>query len=258
MIKTTVSLTAAALLGGAPALAQSRADGPPTAMMDHDASDHSLRDQGAAPHENSTRHDHVGRSGDGAFHHRFEDAERWAKQFDRPDRDEWQKPDQVLDALKLQPDMVVADIGAGTGYFSTRLAKRLPQGKVFATDIEKDMVRYLAERAQKESLANITPVQAAADRANLPEPVDVIVLVDAYHHIGNRVDYFRKLKDSLKSHARLVIIDWRSDTPDGPPKEHRIPLERASAELEDAGFERVETQDFLPRQYFAVFKVMGE
>jgi hypothetical protein len=121
---------------------------------------------------------------DGAFHHRFEDAEKWAKEFDNPERDTWQKPEEILDALHLQRTSLVADIGAGTGYFSVRIAKRIPEGKIFAADIEPDMVRYLGERARREHLINLVPVQASADAVNLPEPVDVALVVDTYHHIG--------------------------------------------------------------------------
>jgi SAM-dependent methyltransferase len=87
---------------------------------------------------------------DGAFHHRFEDAKKWAEEFDNPERDAWQKPEEILDALHLQRTSLVADIGAGTGYFSVRIAKRIPEGKIFAADIEPDMVRYLGERARIE------------------------------------------------------------------------------------------------------------
>jgi cyclopropane fatty-acyl-phospholipid synthase-like methyltransferase len=103
---------------------------------------------------------------DGAFHHRFEDPEKWAKEFDDPERDAWQKPEEILDALRLTRTSSVADIGAGTGYFNVRIAKRIPEGKVFAADIEPEMVRYLGERAQREHLANLVPVLANADDAN--------------------------------------------------------------------------------------------
>ena len=83
---------------------------------------------------------------DGAFHHRFEDAEKWAKEFDNPERDAWQKPEEILDALHLQRTSLVADIGAGTGYFSVRIAKRIPEGKIFAADTEPNMVRYPPNR----------------------------------------------------------------------------------------------------------------
>jgi precorrin-6B methylase 2 len=94
--------------------------------------------------------------------------------------------EEILDALHLDHAARVADIGAGTGYFSVKIAKRMPEGKMFAVDVEPDMVRYLGERAQREHLSNVTPVQASADQANLPEPVDLVPLVDTYHHIGNR------------------------------------------------------------------------
>ena len=197
---------------------------------------------------------HMGGSSDGAFHHRFEDANRWAKEFDNPERDAWQKPEEILDALHLQPTSSVADIGAGTGYFSVRIAKRIPEGKVFAADVEPGMVRYLGERAQREHLANLVPVQASADAANIPEPVDVVLIVDTYHHIGNRTQYFAKLKSSLRPTGRLAIVDFKADLPNGPPAEYRISPERVTEELNAAGYSLMETLQFLPRQYYLVFQ----
>ncbi|MCC3243788.1 class I SAM-dependent methyltransferase [Methylocystis sp. WRRC1] len=254
MKKTISGLSLALMLGGGAALAQAPAEAPSEKKMDHGGMNHGGMDHGAMGDQKMGDHKAMG---DGGYHHRFEDAEKWAKQFDKPDRDAWQKPDQVLDALKLAPNASVADIGAGTGYFSVRIAKRVPQGKVFSADIEKDMVRYLGERAKKEGLANIVPVQASPESANLSEPVDVILLVDAYHHIGNRVDYFKKLQSSLKPGGKLVIIDFRMENTDGPPKEHRVSIEKATEELKSAGYSLIETQDFLPRQYLAVFKKSG-
>jgi len=101
--------------------------------------------------------------------HSFGNAETWAKEFDNPARDVWQKPDEILDALQLAPTVRVADIGAGTGYFSVRIAKRVPNGKVFAVDIEPDIVRYLGERAHREHLHILQPVLASARSPNLPE-----------------------------------------------------------------------------------------
>jgi cyclopropane fatty-acyl-phospholipid synthase-like methyltransferase len=190
---------------------------------------------------------------DEAFHHRFEDAEKWAKEFDNPERDAWQKPEEILDALRLQRTSLVADIGAGTGYFSVRIARRIPEGKIFAADIEPDMVRYLAERARHEHLTNLVPVQASADAANLPEPVDVALVVDTYHHIGNRTQYFAKLKSSLRPAGRLVIVDFKADSPIGPPAQHRISPDRVTQELKAAGYALVDTLQSLPRQYCLIF-----
>ena len=207
------------------------------------------------PADRHQGHRHMsGHSGDGAFHRRFDDADKWAKEFDSADRDAWQKPEEVLDRLHLEASARVADIGAGTGYFSVRIARRVPQGKVFAADVEPDMVRYLGERAQREHLSNIVPVQAASDAANLPEPVDLILVVDTYHHIGNRTQYFAKLKSSLRAGGRLAIVDFRADSPNGPPVQHRISPERAAEELGAAGYALAETHRFLPRQYFLVFR----
>lgn len=214
--------------------------------------------QTAAPaeHDGKGGHhgDHAAPSSDGAFHKRFDDAAKWVKKFDDPERDAWQKPEKIIDALHLARTARVADIGAGTGYFSARIAKRIPHGKVFAVDVEPDMVTYLGERAERERLANLTPVQASAGQANLPEPVDDILVVDTYHHIGNRTQYFAALKSSLRPKGRLAIVDFKADSPDGPPVEYRIPPEQVTKELEEAGYSLVKKYDFLPRQYFLVYQ----
>jgi cyclopropane fatty-acyl-phospholipid synthase-like methyltransferase len=198
---------------------------------------------------------HAGHAGSGeGFHRRFHDAEKWAKEFDNPERDAWQKPEEVLDALHLQPTSLVADIGAGTGYFSVRIAKRVPEGKIFAADVEPDMVRYLGARAEREHLANLTPVQARTDATNLPEPVELILVVDTYHHIDDRTRYFAALQSSLRPGGRLVIIDFKADSPNGPPAHHRISPKRVGEELTAAGYMLAETIDFLPRQYGLIFK----
>jgi SAM-dependent methyltransferase len=188
------------------------------------------------------------------YHHSFGDAEKWAKEFDDPARDAWQKPEDMLDALQLVPSAIVADIGAGTGYFSVRIAKRVPDGKLFAVDIEPEMLHHLGERAHRERLHALQLVQASADSPNLPEPVDVALMVDTYHHIDDRVGYFSRLKSSLRSGGRLAIVDFRTDAPEGPPPERRIPPEKVIAELGAAGYVLVARHEFLPRQYFLVFQ----
>jgi SAM-dependent methyltransferase len=185
--------------------------------------------------------------------HRFGDAERWAHVFDDPERDAWQKPHQVIQALALKPDTVVADLGAGTGYFSVRLARMLPKGKVYAVDLEPDMVKYLGERAKREGLKNVTPVAAAPDDARLPGKVDLVLLVDVYHHIDDRERYFRKLAGSLAPGGRLAVIDFKLDSRRGPPKSSRIDPGRVKAELAKAGYALTAEHAFLPDQYFLEF-----
>jgi SAM-dependent methyltransferase len=197
---------------------------------------------------------HMGSPSDGAFHRRFEDVDKWVKEFDNPERDAWQKPDEILDALHLAPTSIVADIGAGTGYFSVRIAKRLTDGKIFAADVEPDMVRYLGERAKRDHVSNLLPIQAATDAPNLPEPVDMVLLVDTYHHIGNRTEYFAKLKSSLRSGGRLAIVDFKLDSPSGPPLQYRISPEKVRDELDIAGYLLVDSFHFLPRQFYLIFQ----
>ncbi|MBX3664576.1 MAG: class I SAM-dependent methyltransferase [Burkholderiales bacterium] len=186
--------------------------------------------------------------------HSFSGAEHWAKVFDDPQRDAWQKPHEVIQALKLKPDAVVADIGAGTGYFAVRFAHMVPRGRVYAVDAEPDMVKYLAERAQRSGLGNLVAVQAQPGDPKLPGAVDLAILVDVYHHIGDREQYFRKLRDSLKPGSRLAIIDFRLDSPVGPPRAARIAPDQVKAELHGAGYAITNEHTFLPNQYFLIFR----
>jgi SAM-dependent methyltransferase len=188
------------------------------------------------------------------YHRRFEDAEHWARVFDDPARDAWQRPEDVISALELRPSARVADLGAGTGYFAVRIARRVTEGMVYAVDIEEDMVRHLAERAAGEGLPNLEPVLATPADARIPEPVDLVLVVDTYHHIGERVAYFRRLSRSLRPGGRLAVIDFTRESPIGPPPEHRIPPEAVAQELAQAGYTQVQVHDVLPNQYFLVFE----
>ncbi len=186
-------------------------------------------------------------------HHSFQDASKWSAVFDDPKRDAWQKPHEVIQALNLAPDAVVADIGAGTGYFAARLAHRLPKGRVYAVDTEPDMVKHLTERAKREGLKNVSAVQASASDARLPEKVDLILFVDVYHHVGDRERYLRALGNSLKPGGRIAVIDFRMQSPIGPPPSGRILPERVREEFRQAGYALTTEHGFLPHQYFLVF-----
>jgi len=185
--------------------------------------------------------------------HAFEDADKWSAVFDDPQRDGWQKPHEVIRALALKPDAVIADIGAGTGYFAVRFARMLPRGKVYAVDLEPDMVRHLAARAKREQLANVVAVQAAPDDPQLPHKVDLALLVDTYHHVGDRVGYFSRLKGSLAPQGRVAIIDFTLDSAIGPPPRARIEPEQVKKEFARAGYRLADEHLFLPNQYFLVF-----
>jgi SAM-dependent methyltransferase len=186
--------------------------------------------------------------------HRFDDADRYAKTFDDPARDAWQMPDRVIEALGLARGQAVADIGAGTGYFSVRLARSKASPIVFAADIEPSMVDHLTKRAAKEGLTNLVPVLAAAKFANLPRAVDLALIVDTYHHIADRPAYFRELRSSLRPGGRLAIVDFKKDSPEGPPVEFRFTAAEIARELDLAGFRLIAEHTFLPRQLFLVFE----
>lgn len=203
-----------------------------------------------APAQDKTPPDHM--------EHRFDNPELSAKSFDDPARDAWQMPDRVIATLSLKPGQIVADIGSGTGYFTIRLAKSPAKPKVYGADIEPAMVKYLQDRAVKEGTGNVIAVTAAADKPNLPEPVDLVLIVDTYHHIGDRQTYFSKLKSSLKPGGRVAIIDFKPDSPEGPPKEFRFPPEKFQAEMSKAGYKLAQKYDFLPRQHFLIFEVAGK
>jgi cyclopropane fatty-acyl-phospholipid synthase-like methyltransferase len=186
--------------------------------------------------------------------HSFANAEEYAKSFDNPARDAWQMPDRVIATLGLKSGQSVADIGAGTGYFSVRLARTPAAPKVFAVDVEQNMVDYVRARSKRDGLANIVAVKADADRSSLPEPVDVVLIVDTSHHLPNRVAYFTALKGLMKPGAKLAIVDFKKDAPgDGPPPEFRSTPDQISGELARAGFTLQPQYEFLPRQMLLMY-----
>ena len=187
-------------------------------------------------------------------HHRFDDPAQWAQRFENPARDAWQQPDLVVASLALAPDARVADVGAGTGYFSVRLARAVSQGRVWAVDVAPTMVRWVLNRARRENIGNLTAVLAAPDDALLPEPVDLVLVVDTYHHISARTAYFTRLRSALRPHGRVAIVDFRGDSPEGPPIAMRLAPEVVRAEMAAAGFTLAGSLDTLPRQYMLIFR----
>lgn len=198
------------------------------------------------------KHHHNG--GDSATTtHRFDDVERWSSIFDAPDRDDWQKPDVLIKALKLGAGHIVADIGAGTGHLNKPLAAAVgPSGAVLAVDVEPNLIAHMRTRAEKESTANVIPILASYDNPRLPPAsVDLVLLVDTFHHIDGRVQYFGRLKKSLKKGGRVVVVDFfKRELPVGPPLKHKIDMNQVAMELQEAGY-AIESKDqkSLPYQY---------
>lgn len=181
-------------------------------------------------------------------HGAFANAAHAAARFDDPARDAWQAPDEVIRALALTPAMIVADVGAGTGYFAVRLARIARE--VIATDLEPAMVRYLEERARREQLPNLRAVQATRNASGLAaESVDAILVVHVWHHLGDRKCYARDLASALKPGGRVIVVDFEPDAKRGPPMKMRLAASQIAADLAGAGLVAKVSAIALPDQY---------
>ncbi len=225
---------------------------PPAAAPSHDPEPHG--ELGHGTHHGA----HAGHDDGATTHHRFDDVERWTAVFDNPERDAWQRPAELIAALELQAGSTVADIGAGTGYFNPHLAAAVgPEGKVIAIDVEQTLVDHMNARALTEQTRQVEArLGAFADPGLKPGEADVVMLVDTYHHIDGRRDYFRRLATTLRPGGRLVIVDFRpGELPVGPPAGHKLPAEVVRSELAAAGYTHTASLDVLPHQYVEVFTV---
>jgi ubiquinone/menaquinone biosynthesis C-methylase UbiE len=196
-------------------------------------------------------------SDDATSHRRFDDPAYWSKVFDDSGRAAWQKPEELVAALGLRPGQCVADLGAGTGYFSYLLSAAVgPTGTVLAVDPEPNLVAHLRERAEREGSANVVPVLASLDNPRLPAGlVDVVLIVDTFHHIDDRVAYFRRLRQALRPPGRIAIVDWQKrELPVGPEMDHKLAREQVVREMETAGYRLIEEPSILPYQYFLIFQ----
>ena len=153
-------------------------------------------------------HDHHGHDHDHGDHarvtHGFGDVEKWASVWDDPERDEWQQPEQVIEAMEIEPGMTVVDLGAGTGYFNATLSVAVgPGGRVYPIDVEPTLVEYMIERAKREDTPNVHPVLGEYDDPKIPGgSVDRILIVNTYHHIDERRAYFVSVRSP---HVDLVV-----------------------------------------------------
>ena len=181
-----------------------------------------------------------------------------AERLEEPSRDGWQKPAEVVMALKLESGDVVADIGTGSGYFVPYLSKAVgPSGRVLAVDIQPEMLAFVERKVGKLGLTNvITVLSQEADTRLDPESVDLALMVDVYHELGSPSSLLSNIRSALKTDGRFAIVDFKREkvaAEIGPPLSHRVPQERVISELKRTGFELVETLTNLPYQYFLVF-----
>ncbi|GAM11246.1 aklanonic acid methyltransferase DauC [Geobacter sp. OR-1] len=177
--------------------------------------------------------------------------------MDDPRREVWQKPAKVLDQLRVKSGDIVADIGAGTGYFTMLFAERVGnQGVVYAVDVDQSMTEHIAKRIKNEGVANVKVILAPPNDPLLPKASsDLVFLCDTYIFIENRGEYLSRLRDVLKSTGRLAIVSFnmKGEIPGAPPPRKRAPREAIIQEVESAGFAMEAEYFFLPYQYFLVF-----
>jgi SAM-dependent methyltransferase len=186
----------------------------------------------------------------------FEDVEKYIAFLERPDRAAWQKPDEVIAALGLRGDEVVVDLGAGSGYFTFRLAAALPRGRVVAADPEPEMVRHLHHKAGAEGLENVEAALIQPGDPGIPGDADLVFLCDVLHHVPDRAAWLGKLAAEMKPGARLIMIEFKEGSlPEGPPEAVKIPRARMLELAKEAGLAlRSERADLLPYQTFLVFE----
>lgn len=173
-----------------------------------------------------------------------------------PDRDAWQQPGRIMDALGIGDGSVVADIGAGGGWFTIRLARRVgPNGLVYAEDVQRQMIESIERRVQREALRNVRLVLGTTEDPRLPAAaLDAALIVDAYHEMDDRILLLRNLARSLKPGGRLGIVDFRLDGGGpGPPLDERIAPEVVIGEAQQAGLRLLGHETFLPFQYLLIF-----
>jgi len=176
--------------------------------------------------------------------------------LDRSERVEEEEPDVALDALKLATGSTVADVGAGSGYMTVKMAKRVgPTGKVYANDIQPQMLSMLRQRLDREKLANVDLVLGTYDDPKLPaNTIDLILMVDVYHEFSQPQQMLRRMRDSLKPSGRLVLLEYRKEDPSIPIRpDHKMSVAEAKMEVEAEGFTLGSVDERLPRQHILVF-----
>jgi SAM-dependent methyltransferase len=186
----------------------------------------------------------------------FEEVEEYIAFLERADRAEWQRPGEVVAALGLTGSEIVADVGAGSGYFTFRLAAALPEGRVRAIDIEPEMLRHIHHKATSAGVNNVDVVVATPDDPRIDGTEDILFVCDVLHHVQDRERWLGRLFDETKPGASLVLIEFREGAlPEGPPESMKIPRDAMVELVRSAGFELADDRsELLPYQTFLVFR----
>lgn len=187
----------------------------------------------------------------------FDEVEKYIQFLERKDRTQWQKPEEVVKALGLTGSDVVVDLGSGPGYFTFRLAKALPSGRVIAIDSEPEMARHVHRKVLGEGIRNIqAQVAKSEDDPGLPAGADLVFVCDVLMHVKQKPKWLRTIHSQMKSGARLVLIDFKEgDLPEGPPEKIKVPKVEVIRMCKEAGFTLKEDRsDLLPYQEFLAFE----
>jgi ubiquinone/menaquinone biosynthesis C-methylase UbiE len=190
------------------------------------------------------------------MHQLHDDPKAYIGSLEDPKRDAYQKPHEVLTALKIKPGEVIADIGAGSGYFTFRLSHFVgDKGKVYAVDVSPDMILHINRRIRETKTTNIVSMLADTDDPLLPDrSVNRFFICDVWHHVENQTKYLSLMKKMLKPGGEVVMIDFhKKDLPIGPPPQMKIAREDLIKQMEKNGFRLIKEHTFLPYQYFLVF-----
>jgi ubiquinone/menaquinone biosynthesis C-methylase UbiE len=186
----------------------------------------------------------------------FEEVEKYIAFLERADRAKWQKPDDVVKALRLEGSESVVDLGAGSGYFTRRLSKALPRGMVVAIDTQPEMVRHVHRKVITGELPNVRAQVGKADDPGLPPDVDLVFVCDVLMHVPKKSEWLKTIHSEMGDDARLVLIDFQEgDLPEGPPEDIKVPKAEVLRLCREAGFKLKEDRsDMLPYQSFLVFE----
>ena len=190
------------------------------------------------------------------MHGLHNDPKSYIGALEDPKRDAYQKPHEVLAALNLKPGEVIADIGAGSGYFTFRLSRFVgAKGKIYAVDVSPDMIRHINRRIRELKTTNVVSILADPDDPLLAEPsINRFFICDVWHHVENPSKYLATMKKTLKPGGEIVMIDFhKKEMPVGPPPQMKIAREDLIKQMESNGFRVAKEHTFLPYQYFLVF-----
>jgi SAM-dependent methyltransferase len=203
-------------------------------------------------------HGHAHGHGDGRDRHgNPADLDAYLARLEDPERAGWQKPDEVVAALGLREGDVACDLGVGPGVFALRLARAVgPRGRVHAIDVEPRMIEILGRRAREAGATNVHPILAAGGEPALPpEPCDVVLVVNTFHHFADGPGTLRRLAGTLRPGGRIAIVDFHEgELPVGPPPDHKVSRAAVLAAAAAGGLEVAREETFLPHQYFLLLR----